>query len=61
MTFSHSSDAITNISTSLKILPHKVVHKSPPYLKYLTKYNLPGAKKVIDVLSLYFLEATVYK
>ena len=30
MTFSHSSDATKNISTSLKILSHKVVQKSPP-------------------------------
>ena len=30
MTFSHSSDATTNISTGLKTLSHKVVQKSPP-------------------------------
>ena len=30
MTISHSSDTTTNISTSLKILSHKVVQKSTP-------------------------------
>ena len=29
----HSSDATTNISTTLKMLSHKVVQKSPPYTK----------------------------
>ena len=53
LTFSHSSDATTNISASLKIVFHKVVQKSPPYSRGVyssrknklfpsTKHHLPN-------------------
>ena len=41
MTFSHSSDATIglSISTSLKILSHKVIQKSPPnYINKTTEH-----------------------
>ena len=57
MTFSHSSDATTNISTSLKILSHKVVQKSPHYLYYISstsklKKKKQTKKKQIDLPTL---------